>query len=199
MRKNSPIILDDNALKKWGLSIDEFVTLMVLTHRVNIEENFDSLSKKGLIGKNNLAEAKEDIYYPTIRGKNVIMSIVTDVSADGISDEYLEDLAKSLQDVFPPGKKAGTTYYFKGSTKEIMNKLKEFIKRFGNSYTKETMVAAAKKYVEDNDFGNNTYMQLLKYFIVKNKPNGEIMSELASYAENLKDDVEIPNYTERLI
>lgn len=186
MGKSKPVILNDKTLKKHKLSVTEFITLLSLAHRVNPEDHFTDLVKKRYICENPHAKEGELPYYVTASGRNVLESIVTDVSADGITDEYITEVAQALQEVFPQGKKPGTSYYWRGSVSEIVIKLQGFYKRYGNNFTKEEMVAAAQRYVAFYN-GSTTYMQLLKYFISKEKLNGERVSELASYLEN-KDE-----------
>jgi hypothetical protein len=72
--------------------------------------------------------------------------------------------------------------------------LKKFVLKYGN-YSDEEIIAATKKYV-DSFGGNYMYMQLLKYFIWKNKVSGaelidgrlvgevEKQSQLAAYIED---------------
>ena len=78
------------------------------------------------------------------------------------------------------------------SDNEIVKKLKGFFNKYGNTYSKEDIIKATKKYV--NYYNSNlTYMQLLKYFIWKLKDNGEEISELASYLDNLDNEDVINN------
>ena len=93
-----------------------------------------------------------------------------------------EELAKSIQELFPKGFK-GTVYPWRDSTKVIAERLTLFFKKFGE-YSKEEVIDATKRYVESFN-GNTQYMQVLKYFILKpDKEVGGNTSMLASYLEN---------------
>ena len=53
-----------------------------------------------------------------------------------------------------------------------MDRLSKFFLKYGNNHTDEEIINATKRYV-DSFNGNYQYMQLLKYFIWKNKVTGE--------------------------
>lgn len=94
-----------------------------------------------------------------------------------------EELAKSIQELFPKGFKGGTVYPWRDSAKIIAERLTLFFKKFGE-YSKEEVIDATKRYVESFN-GNTQYMQVLKYFILKpDKEVGGNTSMLASYLEN---------------
>ena len=79
------------------------------------------------------------------------------------------------------GKKAGTQDYFKGSSAEIVQRLKRFFAEYGE-FTDEQIIEATKKYIASFN-GDYKFAQLLKYFISK-KVDGERGSRLLSYIEN---------------
>ena len=93
--------------------------------------------------------------------------------------------------VFPEGKKAGTTTYWRGNVKEIKLKLKKFFKRYSDRYTDEQIVQAAQSYVGSFN-GDYSFMRVLKYFIWKDArkmdSDGntfvEEVSDLATIIEN---------------
>lgn len=94
-----------------------------------------------------------------------------------------EELAKSLQELFPKGFKEGTVYHWRDSSKIIAERLAVFANKFG-VYSPEEIINATKRYV-DSFNGNYKYMQVLKYFILKPDKNiGGNISMLASYLEN---------------
>ena len=94
-------------------------------------------------------------------------------------------------EIFPAQKKQGTCHYFRGNRKDISLRLKKFFKLYGNSYTKEQILEAARKYVASFN-GNYSYMRILKYFIWKDERKTdsegkgyiEETSDLASYIDN---------------
>lgn len=106
-------------------------------------------------------------------------------------EDRLDALAIALMEVFPKGKKEGTSVYWKGNKKDTKLKLQKFFKLYGNTYTDEQIITAAKQYVASFN-GNYSYMRALKYFIWKDEKkvdsegNGYIeeVSDLATYIEN---------------
>lgn len=179
MKKNNAIILNDAALKKYNLTKKEFITLLCVNNRIELVEYESSLFKKRLVCD------KDGVHYLSSIGKQLLESCMNDTTSDGISEEKIIELAKKLQAVYPEGKKSGTTYYWRGNVGEIVRKLKGFYKRYGTTYTDEEIISATERYIKS--FSNSTaYMQLLKYFIWKEKENGEEISELAAYLENVE-------------
>ena len=108
-----------------------------------------------------------------------------------------EELAKSIQELFPKGFKGGTVYPWRDSTKVIAERLTLFFKKFGE-YSREEVINATKRYVESFN-GNTQYMQVLKYFILKpDKEVGGNISMLASYLEN-KEQTNNQEWTTKVI
>ena len=114
-----------------------------------------------------------------------------------MSEERIYNLAKKLQEIFPSGKKPGYAYTWRDSTSCIVDRLKKFFVKYGN-YPDDRIIKVTQEYV-DSFNGNYTYMQLLKYFIWKNKVTGEQIvrgrivgeverqSQLAAYLEDTDD------------
>lgn len=105
-------------------------------------------------------------------------------------------LAAKLQEIYPPGKKPETNYLWRCTKAEVAIKLKTLKVKYGYSFTEEQAIEATKKYVESFKMsGNYKNMRLLKYFILKTKPdaggNLEISSEFMSLIENAgqEDDI----------
>lgn len=171
---NRKIIEENN------LSINEFMAALILMENINIKDGFNSLVKKDLI---------DDLtgkFLPTQELVDLIEKIILDSDTKQQPEDRLLYLSKSMREIFPNGKKDGTTYYWKGNTNEIIKKLKVFFKKFGD-FTDEQILDATKRYVDSFD-GQYNYMYLLKYFICKNRKDaaGEIeeVSELYSFIEN---------------
>jgi hypothetical protein len=151
----------------------------------------------------NLEEVKKDALQNEVvveRGEELL---VTEAWADKVArvlllsdkevpkEDRLDALAVALMEVFPKGKKEGTSVYWKGNKKDTKLKLQKFFKLYGNTYTDEQIITAAKHYVASFN-GNYAYMRALKYFIWKDERkidsdgNGYIeeVSDLATYIEN---------------
>ena len=113
-------------------------------------------------------------------------SIILDSDKNIPEKDKITKLGEALMNIYPKGKKEGTIYYWRDSITNIVKRLQIFFKRYGNSYTDEQIINATKKYVESFN-GDYRYMQLLKYFIFKDKRGLEVVenqSELASYLQN---------------
>ena len=107
-------------------------------------------------------------------------------------------LANTLKEIFPKGKKEGTSLYWTEGTTLIDKRLRAFFKKYGE-YSKEDIIEATKRYVE-SFHGDYSYMRTLKYFIFKDVKGAEEVensSDLLTWIENKNDkeptiiDVEI--------
>lgn len=187
------ITIDENACKKVKLSLPEVLMITLVKTGVNIETLLKQMKEKQILVEEH-----------TLLGTNLLVtqrwSDLSDkvlLSADkSVPDnKRLENLAKSLMEVFPAGKKEGTSQYWKGNLRDNTLRLAKFFKLYGDKYTDEQMVEAAKNYVSSHN-GKYQYMRVLKYFIWKDtrKVNSEgegyieEVSDLAAFIENAKDE-----------
>lgn len=105
-------------------------------------------------------------------------------SSISTTEEELSELANKLRALYPTGRKEGTAYMWRDSTKTIAKKLLTLKAKYNTTFTDEQAIEATKRYVETFN-GNYAYMQLLKYFILKKDLiKGEETSQLLSYIEN---------------
>ena len=128
----------------------------------------------------------------TILDKNKVKDLVSTISIESDKnvidkDSEFTELATELREIYPAGRKDGTTYMWRGTTAEVAKKLKTLVVKYGYTINREDVLKATKEYV--NSFnGNYRYMQLLKYFILKSvrdaDGNVDIKSELMSLIEN---------------
>ena len=178
------LTIDSTILSKYDLTMDEMIVLMLCKNKVNIKETVKSLLDKdiGVAHPHDpnvvLFREKED---------NLLKDIF--LESDDIvikrADRY-ELLAAQLREIFPKGRKEGTSYMWRDSNSIIAKKLKSLVSKYGECFTDEQAINATRKYVESFN-GNYRYMQLLKYFISKKVVNdGEVeeTSQLLSYIEN---------------
>lgn len=178
---------------KNNTTVDKAIVLFAVANKVNYDDIIDQLLKEGLITNHYNSLYKPDGLVLTHTGAELLDAIVTDSDKIQNPDELLEELATSLKVIFPQGKKEGTNYYWTEGIALIKRRLKLFFKKYGNSYTNEQIIQAAKKYVESFN-GNYMYMKLLKYFIFKEKVNAnevEGESELLNYIENAGQENEL--------
>lgn len=181
------ITVADKILDKYNLSIEEFLILYICSKEYDIKELIDTIIAKGYADKNlynpNTAIVSNNV-------KEIISSVIIDSDKAVINKEedYLR-VAKKMQEIFPKGRKEGTTYAWRDCTAVIAKKLKTLVVKFDFKFTEEEALNATKKYVESFN-GNYKFMQLLKYFILKNDTTtGDIKSEFMSLIENKEDNI----------
>ena len=163
-----------------------YLTALYLGCNIN-EDTFKKLNNKGLIIKD------VNRVLPTKDSNEIVENAYGDMEiSNKLIDERFNHLAESLRELFPLGRKDGTQLQWRDSSSIISKRLKAFIKKFDikeNTYTDEQYIEATRRYV--NSFnGNYQYMQVLKYFIMKNKIEdgmSVINSQLLSYLENTED------------
>lgn len=173
------LTIDSKACENNGLTLEEFIILFLFTKKVDINEIINSLVEKKIAGKDLFSDNSLILGSKT---KQLIEKIILE-SNDSVKNntERIKNLAKTLQDMYIQGKKAGTQDYFKGSSAEIVQRLKRFFAEYGE-FTDEQIIEATKKYIASFN-GDYKFAQLLKYFISK-KVDGERGSRLLSYIEN---------------
>ena len=114
-------------------------------------------------------------------------------------DEFFEELAKKLRELWPPGDKIinGKAYAWRDSVQNLSKRLETlWSDRFKDKhYSIEECLSAARKYLAQFE-DNVKYMQTLKFFIWKQKDlvmsNGQIkhISE-SKFADILEGNVEL--------
>ena len=174
--------IDDAILSKYNLTEEEFIALVVSFRDLDIQRGNDNLVAKGIADRNIYDKTKIVLSNNT---KNMIGSIIVDSDKETINrEEEFLDVAQSLRELYPKGKKPGTTYMWKDSNTIIAQKLKTLVVKFGYKFTKEQAIEATRRYIESFR-GDYRDMQLLKYFILKtDRSTGEIRSDFMSYIDN---------------
>lgn len=194
------ITIDEKIVEQKGLSIEEFLLLLFLkVSDRTYSEVFGRFVLDGKVYYNN--EAMQTLLMDNT--DDLVQTILLDSEKTVPEIEREEALAIQMQEIFPLGKKEGTSQYYRGNKKEITLKIKKFFKLYGH-YTDEQILQATQKYV-DSFNGNYTFMRVLKYFIIKDvrKQGEEVnyveqVSELASYLENAGQDDYNKNWTASL-
>lgn len=187
------ITISQKILSDHNLSIQEFLFLLFNMKGGDVNACIVSLLKKGWVDK--------DLYDPTkIIISNNRKEDITNLLIDSEEEDNkldFEILADKLREIFPKGKKAGTTYMWRDTTAAIAKKLKILVTKYNCKFTEEEAVKATEAYVKSFN-GDYKYMQLLKYFILKTPTNAngdvEFRSDFMSYVDNegveeqLRDD-----------
>jgi hypothetical protein len=203
------IVLDTELCKKEGKDADVILYLLSLLSGCKITTNTFEKARQQRMLK---FEQPYDVRKPfpeyvslTDTAEYAVESLMASSDSSTPSEERLINLAEKLQELFPDGKKPGYAYKWRDSTSCIVDRLNKFFLKYGPILKKkkvdcsdEAIIRATKEYV-DSFNGNYTYMQLLKYFIWKNKTTGEEVvrgrvvgeverqSQLAAYLEDSKD------------
>lgn len=179
------LTIDQSILDKYELSISEFMVLYLSINSVNIKSCMESLVAKGLADKNLFSENSIVV---SDKIKDLISTIAIDSDKNVIDkDAEFIELANELRELYPAGRKEGTTYMWRGTTAEIAKKLKTLVVKYKYSFTREQVLKATKDYIGSFN-GNYKKMRLLKYFILKSERDADdninVISELMTLIEN---------------
>lgn len=180
------ITIDEAQLVKHSLTEQEMFAMLLIKTCKNIPKLINDMLKRELIMR------VPEGYMVTQRWDDEMTTVLLDSESSDVkkTDDRLTNLAKELMELFPKGKKEGTTTYWRGNMNDTKLKLKKFFKLYGEC-PDEKIIDATRKYVESFN-GDYRYMRVLKYFICKSdhklREDGtyyiEEVSELASYIEN---------------
>jgi hypothetical protein len=195
------IILDTEVCKREGKDADLMLYLISLLSGCKITANtFEKARQQRLLKFDRPYDSKSqfpDYVSLNDTGEHVAESIMADSNVSEESGDRYTVLADKLREIFPAGKKPGYAYTWRDSTSCIADRLKKFFLKYGE-HTDEQVIQATKEYVASFN-GNYQYMQLLKYFIWKNKVTGEEVvrgrivgeverqSQLAAWIEDSED------------
>lgn len=178
------IVIDTSVLSKYSISESDFIILLIGYLKISKEDFNTSLEKyikQRFIGENYLTKS----ILLSNNAKDLVAEIITESEANRISDIDFDKLAKRLQEIYPKGNKPGTTYEWRGTTREIAQKLRALVVYHHFIFSEEEAVKAIKEYIEFFK-GDTKYMQLLKYFILRTV-DGDIDSTFMSIIENNRE------------
>lgn len=183
------ITIDQSVLDKYGLTLEEFMVMYLSMKPWDIKEIVTSLLSKGFAGKDLFSETSVVM---SQGDKQLIHDIIIESDKSVIDkDEEFRELAEKLKELYPTGRKEGTTYMWRGTTAEIAKKLKTLVVKYNCKFTPEQAIEATKKYVESFN-GNYKNMRLLKYFILKSVKDADdninVVSDMMSLVENEGQD-----------
>ena len=168
------IVLDTEICKKEGKDADVIIYLLSLLSGCKITaDTFEKARQQRLLKFEQMYDARKpfpEYVSLTDTAEHVVESLMAS-SSNVASEERCTQLAEKLREIFPAGKKPGYAYTWRDSVSCITDRLKKFFMKYGE-YSDEQVIEATKAYVTSFN-GNYQYMQLLKYFIWKNKVTGE--------------------------
>ena len=195
-------IIDTEILEREGIGLDEALYLLSVYKKKPI--NFNTVQKAKIENKILKFENPRDPVKITPKGQSFIESILAKskihVSSDNL--ERYRDLADKMREVYPKGLKPGTNYQWRDSTAIIADRLMKLVAKYNIEFTDEEAVAATKRYIASFN-GNYRYMQILKYFISKQKPvegaPAEQNSQFLSFLQNEESTIENQDWTANLV
>lgn len=195
-------IIDTEILEREGIELDEALYLLSVYKKKPI--NFNTVQKAKVENKILKFENPRDPVKITPKGQSFIESILAKskihVSSDNL--ERYRDLADKMREVYPKGLKPGTNYQWRDSTAIIADRLMKLVAKYNIEFTDEEAIAATKRYIASFN-GNYRYMQILKYFISKQKPvegaPAEQNSQFLSFLQNKESTTENQDWTANLV
>lgn len=167
--------IDSDVIAKNGLTVNEFLIMLVKANHIKLHE-IDSLVEKCLLTKTgNL----------TRTGCDLFDKIVVESDKTLPPEDELTITAEAMRDIYPSGRKPGTSYYWTDGTKLIVRRLQAFFKKYG-VFTREQLLGATEAYVRrfEND-PEKRLMRLLKYFIYKESRDADGMTTYDSELLNI--------------
>lgn len=109
-----------------------------------------------------------------------------------LGEEHADKISE-YRELFPKGKKPGTSFYFRNNEKELLTNFSWFFENYPE-YGWDVILQATKSHIEGFN-GDYSYLQLSKYFIKKQDKNGIITSSLATACDGILDgEEETPDY-----
>lgn len=181
--------INESICTKKGMDLPSLLAVLLVKTGVDINELFNTLVEKEVLVNDDSG------YLVTQRWDRVVTDILASSDKTLPSEAEILELADNLMKVFPSGRKEGTASYWRGNRREIKERLQKFFKLYGNKYSSEEVLDAARRYVGSFN-GQYTYMRVLKYFIWKSdkkideegKGYVEEVSDLASFMENAEQE-----------
>ncbi len=186
------IQIDTDAIREKHYSLEKVLLMLFFDCESNSAQVINDLLQSGVLKRASIQDVtKNGIKYKlTLEGKSIMNSciVISDVLKDvHIEEDRLDKLAEQLKSIFPKGKKDGTNLYWAEGKMFIKKRLKNFFEKYGNNYTDEQILNAAKSYIASFN-GIYKTMRVLKYFIYKEEKgvDGKInsTSDLLNTIEN---------------
>lgn len=176
------ITINTEVLQRNSLSLGEFLVLLMGYHDITYKKHMDKLISDGTISKNVFSPNEVVLSNNT---KDLVAKILIESDEKVVNyDIDFEALAGKLQKLFPSGNKSGTTYSWRDKTEVIAFKLRTLVAKYGFIFTEEEAIHATKEYIDSFDKDEKDKMQLLKYFILRTKKDGDIDSMFMTIIEN---------------
>lgn len=182
------LTIDTEVLSQNNLTLGEFLILLLGFYNYNFEKYYNALIDKKTIGRNIFCKTG---IIMSDNSKALVQKVLVDsdsrIKECGID---FQNLAKKIQEIYPQGNKAGTTYSWRGTTEEIVQKLKNVIVIHDFLFTEQEAMDATAEYV--SSFEDKKCMSILKNFILKTYEeedgNFDIKSMFMTIIENNRNN-----------
>lgn len=177
------ITINTEILKRHNLSLGEFLVMLLGYYDIDIQNCQNNIIKKYLAEKNLF---KDIGIILSNNSKDLVAQILMESDEKAINSGInFNDLAYQLQQLYPNGIKTGKTYSWRGTTKEIAQKLRTLVVKYDFMFTTEEAVNAVKEYIS---WFNKPYtnMHILKNFLLWTKDNS-MESVFMSIIDNNRD------------
>lgn len=141
------ITINTEVLQDEGLSLADFLVLLMGYYDIDYKETLDKLIDKKIV-QPNLFNKLSIILSNNAKNHIAKLLLASDYKVTNSTINFT-DLAEKLQAIYPSGNKPGTTFYWKGQTKEIelKLKLKTLVAKYNFSFTEEEAIKATTEYV----------------------------------------------------
>lgn len=173
-------VIDEVICNKKGMELPTLLAILLVKTGVDIPQLFANLEAKQVLVK----DLFEGGYLVTQRWDSVASDILLSADSNVPKESRLDLLAESLMELYPKGKKEGTSVYWRGNKKDTKERLQKFFKLYGNKFTDEQIIEATSNYVRSFN-SNYSLMRVLKYFIWKDVK--KISSDGIGYVEEVSD------------
>lgn len=183
------ITIDTKVLSKYDISLGEFLIMLMGFFDINYNETYQKVLYKNGINADCLHES--GIILSDNRKRQIVKILTeSDPKLKDCGIEDFEALAEKLQQCYPKGIKAGTTYPWSGTIEEVAQNLRYLIVKYDFHFTEEEAINATKEYVASCE--DPKFMALLKYFILRSYKdkygNVEMKSNFMSIIENNRNE-----------
>ena len=185
------MIINNKLLNKIGLTLDEYLVLILLKRGVYPEALISKFIKEHKVRKvdGEYIFDNEEVEKELLKWKDSTEEV------EFLPEKTLEEVANEMRELFPTGIKDGTKVPWRGSTNEITQRLKMLQRYTNKKLDVSKIVDATKLYIKSFN-GDFRFMQTLKYFIFKQVNTAgmlEIKSDLLAYIDMLDQGVDLEN------
>lgn len=179
--------LNENDLTPNGVYVLYNMINNVNAFNVNTYHEQHKLSLNGYLNENYDTTTESVSYSLTKKATDIIKKCnehfktsVVKRSKNTIKFEDWQDNIKIFNELFPKGRKQGSTVSFRSTPKELFEKFKWFFAEYPE-YDWDLVFKVTSNYIDEFDEqGDYTYMQTSKYFVKKDDKNKVTTSTLAN-------------------